>query len=116
MRRKRTPLRKRGARGAYGGVDIRGRTLGDGCQVLSIGRIDCVEIFSCSRRLPGTVDEVSEAIAVAVKPGLRLFRIFGGGAVLHRQKLFSDAHVGCSISLSADKHVCQLCNGMTIVR
>jgi hypothetical protein len=42
--------------------------------------------------MPRTIDEVVEAVSVTLQPGLRFFRIFGSGAVLHGYEFFSDAH------------------------
>src|ERR1700683_4368662 len=94
VRRKRKPFGIRGARSLHGGVDVGGRSLGNRSEFLSVRRINGIEVFTGGGALPGTVDEVSEAMAVALQPGLRFFRIFRSGTVLHRHKFFSNAHVG----------------------
>src|ERR1700691_41672 len=94
MRSERQPFWKCRARCLHSGVDICGRTLGNGSQLFSVGRIDRLEVAPSARCLPCPVDEVSEAVTVALQPGSRLFRIFWSGTVLHRKKFFSDTHFG----------------------
>jgi hypothetical protein len=77
----------------HGNVDVGSGTLRNGSQLFSIGRVDGVEICSCRGSLPLVVNKVSEAMAVAFQPRLRLFCIFRSRSVLHRNKFFSDAHV-----------------------
>src|SRR5580658_2317081 len=92
VRSKCAPLRRGRACRAHGSIDVRGGTLSNGGQLFAGRRIECVEIFSRGRGLPGSVDEVGEAAAMAVQPALRFLGIFGSRAVLHGQKFFGDTH------------------------
>src|ERR1700688_2080518 len=94
MRGECTPLRKRFACRVHGSVDVSGRTLGHGGELLSVRWIKRLEILPRGRSVPRSVDEVPETVVVALQPRLRFFRIFRSGSVLHRHKFFGNTHAG----------------------
>src|SRR5262249_6662440 len=75
------------------GVDIGHRSLGDAGKLFPGRWIVGVEELARRRLDPGSVDEVPETVGVPVEPAKRFFRLFRRGAVLHGDKLFSDAHL-----------------------
>ena len=44
--------------------------------------------------MPGAVDEMRETAVVMIEPGDGFAGIFGGGAVVHGDEFFYDAHGG----------------------
>ena len=67
-------------------------TLGDFGQFFGGGRIRGVEIFCVERGLPCAMDEMAEAAFVTIEPGESFAGIFRGGAVVHGDEFFYDAH------------------------
>src|SRR6185312_15995632 len=130
VRGERLPLRQRGAGGADGGVNVRCGSLGDGGELLAGRGISGFEVSAFRRLSPGTVNKMSEAAAMSIQPGERLFRVLRRGTVFHGDELFSNAHIGLvciehelehkSKSKASDKSVrptrSLLRQGMAIVR
>src|SRR4029077_686258 len=117
MRSESTPFRRGSARGTNRSVDVSGAPLRDRSQLLTIRGIDSVEIFSAHRLLPGTADEMSKTIDMALQPYSCLFGIFRSGSVLHADKLFGNAHLGFTRLVGATYlfRSIALCNRMSII-
>ena len=66
--------------------------------------VNCIEIFAGGRCVPRTIDEVSEAVAMALQPGLALLSRSSSGAGPYSMvtNFLNDAHVDRSILWSSD--------------
>src|SRR4051812_9683841 len=83
--------------GFHCSIDIGRTARGEGRQLFSAGRVEGVEMLSCSGFAPFTSDEMSETPVMTLEPGHRLLRIFRRGAVLHADEFFGDAHCLCTL-------------------
>ena len=87
------PFRQGGACGAHRSVNVRCRSLGNRGKLLAGRGISGFEVSAVRRLPPRTVDKMSEAAAMSIQPGERLFRVLRRGTVFHGDELFSDAHI-----------------------
>src|ERR1700678_3058185 len=88
----RLPFRKRTSRRLHRSINIRSRSLRDGRNCFSSGRISRLEEHAFGRLPPCAVDEGAEGSLMLVEPEQRVLRVFGRRAVFHGEEFFSYAH------------------------
>jgi hypothetical protein len=92
MRCERLPCWKRIPRSLDRGIDIRSRSLGHRCDLLSGSRIARIKKNAFDRLAPCAINEMTEAPLMAVEPEQRILRVFGRRPIFHGEEFVGYAH------------------------